>query len=302
MTADRFDLGRRAGPDFLPPDGTWPQRPQASPVPTRIRTEPVDVAVAVAGPAPQPRRRSAAGIAMAAAGCLLVGGFAGGAAGLLTSAMDPATSIAQYRPAPGGLGTVPDAQSAADALLPSVVEVQAGTSRGSGFVIDSLGHVVTNSHVVQGVSRVGLETTDGRRTAARVVGTDPATDIAVLAVATDAPPPARLGVSSGLRIGQPVIAAGAPLGLSSTVTAGIVSSVDRVARMGQGPEQSMLQTDASINPGNSGGPLANLQGQVIGVNTAIATVGEGGAGNIGIGFAVPIDRALSIAEQIIDSE
>ena len=109
-------------------------------------------------------------------------------------------------------------------------------------------------------------------------------------------------MSSAVRIGQPVIAVGAPLGLSSTVTAGIVSSVDRVARMGPGPEQVMLQTDASINPGNSGGPLANLQGQVVGMNTAIATVGEASAGSIGIGFAVPIDRAVTIARQIIDDD
>ena len=168
----------------------------------------------------------------------------------------------------------------------------------------SSGHVLTNTHVIQGFSRVVVQLSDGRASAARVVGSDPATDVAVLEMAGDPPPAATLGVSSGLRIGQPVIAVGAPLGLNSSVTAGIVSAVDRTARLGPGPqsEQLMVQTDASINPGNSGGPLANLQGQVVGMNTALATIGGAEAGSIGIGFAVPIDRAAAIARQIIDND
>lgn len=306
MTDDRFDLGRPAGPDFLPPGDVRPPDPPApQPIPTRIRTDLATPSAPglIVDPDPDPEltRRSTGRIVAVAAACVLLGGIAGATAGMLTSTR-AGTSLTQYQPGPGGVGAVPDTQSAATALLPSVVEVRAGRSRGSGFVIDAAGHVMTNSHVVQGSSRVQVEMTNGRRTSARVVGADPATDIAVLQVVADPPPPARLGVSSALRIGQPVIAVGAPLGLSSTVTAGIVSSVDRAARMGQGPEQVMLQTDASINPGNSGGPLANLQGQVVGMNTAIATVREGGAGNIGIGFAVPIDRAAVIAAQIIDNE
>jgi putative serine protease PepD len=111
-------------------------------------------------------------------------------------------------------------------------------------------------------------------------------------------------VSSALRIGQPVIAVGAPVGLNSTVTAGIVSAVDRSARLGAGrqPELPMVQTDASFNPGNSGGPLANLHGQVVGMNTAIATIGGTDSGNIGIGFAVPTDRAAAVARQLIERD
>ena len=235
--------------------------------------------------------------------CLLAGGVAGAGAGLL-AAGDLPTAIRQYQPGAGGLGTVPDAQSAAEALLPSVVQIGAGNARGSGFAIDGEGHVLTNAHVIEGFSRVLVQRRDGRQSTARVVGTDPATDVAVLEVAGDPPPAATLGVSSALRIGQPVIAVGAPLGLSSSVTAGIVSAIDRAARLGPAPqsEQPMVQTDASINPGNSGGPLANIQGQVVGMNTALATIGGAEAGNIGIGFAVPIDRAAAIARQIIDND
>ncbi|MGB3481158.1 MAG: trypsin-like peptidase domain-containing protein, partial [Mycobacterium sp.] len=233
--------------------------------------------------------------------CLIVGASAGAGAGYLVA--DAGVRFAQSPPAaaPVTPGPVPDAQAAAQALLPSVVQVAAGNGRGSGFAIDNQGRIMTNSHVVAGHARVLVRMADGSRSPARVVGTDPATDVAVLEVSGDPPPAASLGVSNGLGIGQPVIAAGAPLGLASTVTAGIISAVDRRARLGSQPEQQMLQTDASINPGNSGGPLANLQGQVIGMNTAIATVGGAEAGNIGIGFAVPIDRAIEVARRIIQN-
>ena len=125
-------------------------------------------------------------------------------------------------------------------------------------------------------------------------------DIAVLRADPEALEPARIGQSSALRIGQPVIAVGSPLGLDGTVTAGIVSTVERSARLGGGASQRVIQTDASINPGNSGGPLVNLDGQVVGVNTAIATISGRASGSIGIGFAVPIDRAVDVAEDIID--
>jgi putative serine protease PepD len=213
--------------------------------------------------------------------------------------MNSGALLRQNPPVAAPAGAAPDASTAAQALLPSVVQVAAGNSRGSGFAIDDQGRIMTNSHVVEGYQRVLVRLSDGRRGAARVVGTDPQMDVAVLEMAGDPPPPAALGMSNGLAIGQPVIAAGAPLGLASTVTAGIISAVDRTARLGAQPEQQLLQTDASINPGNSGGPLANMAGQVIGMNTAIATVGGAEAGNIGIGFAVPIDRAIEVARQII---
>ena len=311
----RFDLGRPAGPAFVSPGAAaGPPEPQEAPrhpggpVPTRIRsTAGPQTAPSVPSPlaAPAAPRRSKTGAALLVGACLLVGATAGGGAGFLASEVGTATGTAfrQYPPAAGGQppGAPPDAQSAARALLPSVVQVAAGNSRGSGFAIDDQGRIMTNSHVIEGYSRVLVRMADGRRSAARVVGADPTTDVAVLEVAGDPPPPAALGVSTGLGIGQPVIAAGAPLGLTSTVTAGILSAVDRTARIGPQPEQLLLQTDASINPGNSGGPLANLQGQVIGMNTAIATVGGPEAGNIGIGFAVPIDRAAEVAREIIQN-
>jgi putative serine protease PepD len=136
-------------------------------------------------------------------------------------------------------------------------------------------------------------------TEARVVGTDQDDDLAVLQVADpQGLAPAQLGTSSGLRVGDQVLAIGSPLGLAGTVTAGIISATDRQARIGDGRTRPMIQTDASINPGNSGGPLVNDAGQVVGVNTEIATLVRGG-GSIGIGFAIPIDRAAQIAGQIV---
>jgi len=203
------------------------------------------------------------------------------------------TIVQQASPA---AATRPDTEAAASRILPSVVQVLAGRGSGSGFVIDDAGHVITNHHVVEGTDQVSLVLNGGRRVSAQVVGSNEDEDIAVLRVTGDAPVAAQLGTSTGLRIGQPVIAVGSPLGLSGTVTAGIISALDRTSRLGA--SRPMVQTDASINPGNSGGPLVDLQGRVVGVNTAIATTSTQ-AGNIGIGFAVPIDRAVQVARSII---
>jgi S1-C subfamily serine protease len=197
-----------------------------------------------------------------------------------------------------------DLVAAAATALGGVVQVRVGNAGGSGFVIDDQGHVVTNNHVVAGGrgSAVSVVGQDGRRLSATVVGTDPGTDIAVLQV--DNPPaallPLALAPAGGTRVGEPVLAVGSPLGLSGTVTAGIVSALDRQVRLGDsGARQTAIQTDASINPGNSGGPLVNGRGEVVGVNTAIATLE--GSGNIGIGFAIPIERAQQSAQRIISS-
>ncbi|NVN54006.1 trypsin-like peptidase domain-containing protein [Mycolicibacterium hippocampi] len=307
----RFDLGRRpAGPGFLPPGPTGSaqqsHREPGQPIPTRVRVGPEpQTAPPVPAPlaVPAAPRRTRGSVALLVGACLLVAAAAGSGAGYLVAGPGAGSALRQYPPSAAGPapGAAPDAQSASQALLPSVVQVSAGNSRGSGFAIDDQGRIMTNSHVIGGFQRVMVRMADGRRSAARVVGTDRATDVAVLEVAGAPPPAAALGVSNVLAIGQPVIAVGAPLGLTSTVTAGIISAVGRTARLGPQPEQQLLQTDASINPGNSGGPLANLEGQVIGVNTAIATVGGPEAGNIGIGFAVPIDRAIEVARQIIQN-
>jgi putative serine protease PepD len=190
----------------------------------------------------------------------------------------------------------------AERTLPSVVSVQAPDGQGSGFVFDREGRILTNAHVVESAGAGGTVTVvlgDGQRREARVVGTDVDDDLAVLQVADpEGLAPAQLGSSTGLRVGDQVLAIGSPLGLAGTVTAGIISALDRPARIGEGRTRPMIQTDASINPGNSGGPLVNAAGQVVGVNTEIATLVRGG-GNIGIGFAIPIDRAAQIAGEIV---
>jgi putative serine protease PepD len=232
----------------------------------------------------------------------LAGGLAGAGAAHWAGPADDASSaagIVQQPPAGGSSAAAGTAQAAAAAVLPSVVQVRAGSASGSGFVLDGSGHVVTNAHVVEDATTARLQLSTGRRLTAEVVGSDEANDIAVLRADPDALAPARIGQSSSVRIGQPVIAVGSPLGLQGTVTAGIVSAVDREARLGGQASQRVVQTDASINPGNSGGPLVNLEGQVIGVNTAIATVTGRSSGNIGIGFAVPIDRAVDVARDLL---
>ena len=205
----------------------------------------------------------------------------------------------------------------ADALLPSTVQIltrggsgRGGSGTGSGFVMDRRGHVITNNHVVSGVAESGhIQVIDhaGRRRAATIVGRSPVYDIAVLDVkGAERLQPAALGTSQSMNIGETVVALGSPLGLSSTVTSGIVSAIDRPVTTGDEAESSYInavQTDAAINPGNSGGPLVNLRGEVIGVNSAIATVGGfgGGAGNIGVGFAIPMEQVKVTASQIVQT-
>ncbi len=171
---------------------------------------------------------------------------------------------------------------------------------GSGFVIDKAGYIVTNYHVVEGASEIKVSFSNNESLDARVVGKDPSTDLAVLAIDADsrALTPLQLGNSDAVRVGDEVVAIGNPLGYERTVTAGIVSAVGREI---QAPNQYLIdhviQTDAAINQGNSGGPLLSASGRVIGVNTQIAT---GNGGNIGIGFAVPINTVKDVVAEIID--
>jgi S1-C subfamily serine protease len=176
-----------------------------------------------------------------------------------------------------------------------------GIATGSGFVIDTEGHVLTNNHVVEGASKitVKLGSSDATHTA-EVVGTDPASDIALLKVEAPADQlhPLALGDSSQVRVGDPVVAIGNPFGLDRTVTSGIVSALQRQIQAPNGFSIShVIQTDAAINPGNSGGPLIDAGGNVIGINSQIAT-GGGSNGNVGIGFAIPIDTAREVANEI----
>jgi len=175
-----------------------------------------------------------------------------------------------------------------------------GTATGSGFPIDTEGHIVTNNHVVEGATKVTVKLgSEDTSHTAEVVGTDPATDVALLKVDEPAEKlhPLALGNSSEVQVGDPVVAIGNPFGLDRTVTAGIVSALQRQIQAPNGFSIShVIQTDAAINPGNSGGPLIDTSGQVIGINSQIQT--GGGSGNVGIGFAVPIDTAKEVVRQI----
>ena len=217
-------------------------------------------------------------------------------------------------PLKGG-GTI---AAVAEKLLPSTVQISAefegteGGATGSGFVLDKQGHIITNNHVVEDAAEndgpIEIVDHEGNRYDATVVGRSPTYDLAVL-YSEDATglKPAALGASRQLRVGDGVVAIGSPLGLSSTVTAGIVSALNRPVTTGETGDDSSyinaVQTDAAINPGNSGGPLVNLVGQVVGVNSAIATNGggtiDGEAGNIGVGFAIPVEQVKVTADQIL---
>ncbi len=164
---------------------------------------------------------------------------------------------------------------------------------GSGVIVDPKGYILTNNHVIENAQEINVRLSDGRKLAAKLVGRDPKTDLAVLKVEAPAPlPVAELGDSDHLRVGQWAIAIGNPFGLDRTVTVGIISATART-RVGVTQYENFIQTDASINPGNSGGPLLNLDGKVIGINTAIVAAGQG------IGFSIPINQAKEVMRQLI---
>jgi serine protease Do len=166
---------------------------------------------------------------------------------------------------------------------------------GSGFILSADGYIVTNNHVVEDATGIQVKLADGRELAAKVVGRDPKTDLALLNVEATGLPVIPVGDSNALQVGEPVMAIGNPFGLEQTVTTGIVSATGRV--IGSGPYDNFIQTDASINPGNSGGPLINARGEVIGINTAIFSQR---GGSVGIGFAVPSSLAKSVITQLVE--
>jgi putative serine protease PepD len=258
------------------------------------------------------------------AASLLVGGGAGvgGAAAYTawhdedtasrTSSAAPTTSRVVDTPStPAPADSV---QSVAAQVLPSVVKIDVagaqGAGSGSGIILSSDGQILTNNHVVElagdgGSLRVTFN--DGSHADAKVLGTDPLTDTALIqAENVSGLTPATIGKSGDLAVGQSVVAIGSPLGLESTVTSGIVSALNRpvdVGSDGQGNSTvyPAIQTDAAINPGNSGGALVDLNGHVVGINAAIATAGQsvgGESGNIGVGFAIPMDEVMPIVDQM----
>ncbi|MEV4202332.1 S1C family serine protease [Micromonospora globbae] len=237
---------------------------------------------------------------LAALGVVLLSTASGAAAGGWVASRDgaPGETAASAAPVPAELVT------AAERTVPGVVSVLVGGggrtgASGSGFAIDNEQHIITNDHILAkgGDGSVTVELPDGRRYAAEVVGREARSDLAVLKVPPDAGLSALpLAKPNSTRVGEPVLAVGSPLGLAGTVTAGIVSALNRQVRLGAN-RHTAVQTDASINPGNSGGPLVNARGEVVGVNTAIATID--GNGSIGIGFAIPIEQVQQTADTII---
>ncbi|MEV6713017.1 trypsin-like peptidase domain-containing protein [Lentzea sp. NPDC051208] len=259
-------------------------------------------------------------VAGVAALVLLVGGLSGGLGGYLgynfanesssVSSLDTPRPASQTSNAPAG-----SVEDVANKLLPSVVQIQvvtrSGAGEGSGFVISGNGQIVTNNHVIEGAASGGeikVVFQDGRTASAKILGRDPSSDIAVIqAEGVSGLPIVQLGNSGDMKIGQGVVAIGSPFELSGTVTSGIVSSVNRPvsaggdARNSQATVLNAIQTDAAINPGNSGGPLVNMQGQVVGINSAIYSPNSAGgqAGSVGIGFAIPMDQARRTIDEIV---
>jgi len=207
-------------------------------------------------------------------------------------------------------GTAPDWEAVAEAVRPSVVAIAvrgpAGGSEGSGVVLDTDGRIITNDHVVAGGGRIMVTLVDGRVYEAEVVGTDPTTDVAVIAL-TDPPDDlvaAAFGDSDEVAVGEPVMAVGNPLGLDSTATTGVVSAVDRPVSTGSPGRgepvvTNAIQVDAAINPGNSGGPLFDASGRVVGITSSILTTSRS-SGSIGLGFAIPANLALRVATELVE--
>jgi len=281
-------------------------------------------------PPPPPGRGRRAVAVLTAAGLMLVSATGGALLALNlddnnTTTTPVATSLSS--PASGSSNSAPDEplSQAAAAVLPSVVSISFDAGQvagsGSGIIISTDGQILTNNHVVEAVANGGdLKVTfaDGSTADADIVGRDPATDLAVIkAKNVSGLKPAKFGSSESLHVGDTVLAIGSPLGLDGSVSAGIVSALGRSVTLGaenespfggsSGASQSVvidaIQTDAAINPGNSGGALVNTNGEVVGINTAIASLAQnssGQGGNIGVGFAIPIDSAKDIAQQLID--
>jgi putative serine protease PepD len=301
--------------------------PTAEPTPSAIPAEPV-LPASPAGPAEAPSvtmtstsatpsgRRGPgvfAVIMISAITSLVVGVFAGLGGYLLGQGVDSESATVVTLPQVSG--DTPDAPGTsiaaiAAAELPSVVSIAAtgadAAGSGSGFVIRSDGYILTNNHVVAIAKDGSIEVVfnDGTRVKGEVVGTNPEYDIAVVKVAKKGLPALVIGNSDDVAVGDMAIAIGAPLGLDGTVTAGIISALDRPVTAGDRNDTSFInaiQTDAAINPGNSGGPLLDGAGRVIGINSAIASMATGNseAGNIGLGFAIPINTAKRIAEELM---
>ena len=326
-------------PSAVDSDATWPGYPGAS----MARGEEVrndDWFRPAPPPAVAPKAKPNRGLGQMTAVAILAAALASGGTYAATRYATPAPSSSPVATTQSngssspqviqGSASAPDWTATAKAVAPSVVSITVTSGQtggqGSGVVIDNQGHILTNNHVATGAganATISVTLNDGRTYDAKIVGTDPSTDLAVLLL--NNPPsdlvPMSIGDSSQVVVGQPVMAIGNPLGLSGTVTTGIVSALDRPVttqasgnqgqnRLGSQQRTSDLvvtnaiQTSAAINPGNSGGALVTADGKLIGINSSIASLGASAgsqSGNIGIGFAIPVNEAKSIADQLIAS-
>jgi putative serine protease PepD len=265
-------------------------------------------------PAPTPPAQTTRVLVLVAVISGLLAGSIGGALGYVAAVKrsSPSVVIGADSSAPPQRPTTSMA-GIVSRVMPSVVTVEGttpqGGSLGSGFIISSLGYILTNEHVVTDVPDSGVTVvfSDSSTAAGRVVGRDVESDIAVIKVDRSNLPAVQLGDSDAVAVGDGVLAIGSPLALSGTVTAGIVSALDRTIETsdvgGENRYYAAIQTDAAVNRGNSGGPLFDMAGRVIGMNSVIKSVVEEGdeGGNIGIAFAIPINQAARIANDIIDS-
>jgi len=250
-----------------------------------------------------PGRRPPRWLAGVLAGVVLLGAGFGISQALDRDNNEPAgAGIPTAGQAPVAAASVPSgeepAAAVAKALLPTVVEIRHGSGVGSGFIYDKNGYIMTAAHVIDGVDEVEIRLYDGTKLKGKVVGTDDLNDVGVVKVDRTGLATAPLAVGQDVQVGQLAIAIGSPFGLNETVTAGIISSTDRVLDDGR----EVIQTDAPINPGNSGGVLADRRGRVIGINSAIRPASDGSNGNVGIGFAIPIDLAAKSAEAIVQGK
>lgn len=314
-------------PPLMPPPPLTPPGFVAGPPPSPI-LPPSDY---VTAPTAEPRvivtQRRGPGalgtIVIAALTAAIVGGFAGLAGYMIGRGVDDTASVPQVTSVVLPQTTTNSAErpagsvsNIAEATLPAVVSIvgesDAGSGSGSGFIVRPDGYIITNKHVTDLVNGGGTLTVvlnDGTRYTGEVVGGNPSYDIAVVKIPASNLPTVTLGDSSAVRVGDSAIAIGAPLGLEGTVTSGIVSALNRVVTPGDGTAEdtsfiNAIQTDAAISPGNSGGPLLDSTGSVIGVNAAMQSpvIGQTGeAANVGLGFAIPINSAKRIAEELIST-
>ena len=285
-------------PPVFGPPAPPPQLPVYPPIP---------------GTAPSPGRAQPTRTVVLALVSALIGGLlASGATVLALRQMGGTTAVAAAGQQQISSPIIPasrertQVEAVAEAVLPTVVQIDVGgeglaaRGNGSGVIYRSDGHILTNNHVVSTADELSVVFSDGRRARATVVGRDELSDIAVVKVERQGLTAISTGESEALRVGQLAVAIGSPFGLEGSVTAGVISALNRPISVGDGIRlPSVIQTDAPINPGNSGGALVGADGRLIGVNSAILT--SGAPANAGVGFAIPVDIAVDIANELIAS-